>query len=191
MFIEEIIHEKKSLCGNGTLLGPYIFDGNVNGYNCLQLMNNFTFLQLQEHVNNQFDGIFRRLWWFQDGAPAHCLKAVRHMFHEMFANLFVALYHEVEWPPRSSDMTLCDFFLWGYSKSQFFVTSPRDMQDLRNRIQVEVKIPRQNPSVIRSAVRIMEKGHGFVLKNMTSMLNKNLRNQFPIGVYRNSCFTNM
>ena len=29
------------LCGNGTLFGLYIFDGYVNGYNSLQIINDF------------------------------------------------------------------------------------------------------------------------------------------------------
>ena len=56
------------LCGNVTLLGPYIMDGTVNGNNYLQMINDFDFPQLQEHFNNQFDGVLQRLWWFQDGA---------------------------------------------------------------------------------------------------------------------------
>ena len=58
----------------------------------------------------------------------------------MFANRVVALYHDVEWPPRSPDMTPCDFLLWGYLKLQVFVNPPRDMQDLRNQNQVNSKI---------------------------------------------------
>ena len=85
------------LCGNETLLGPYIFDGAVNGYNYLQLINDFSFSQLQEHFNNQFDDVFQRLWWFQDGAPAHLLRAVRHRLYEMLANRVVALYHKIKW----------------------------------------------------------------------------------------------
>ena len=53
----------------------------------------------------------------------------------MFANRAVTLYHEVEWPPRSLDLT-------AYLKSQVFVTPPRGMQDLRSRIQVEFEILR-------------------------------------------------
>ena len=86
----------EGLCENGTLLGPCILDGNVNGCNYLQMINNFNFSQLQEHFNNQFDGVFQRLWWSQDGAPTYRLRAVRHRFHEMFFNCVVALYNEVE-----------------------------------------------------------------------------------------------
>ena len=75
----------------------------------------------------------------------------------MFANRAVALLHEMEWPPRSPDMTPCDFLLWGYSKSQVFETPPSDMQHQRNQIQPKFENLRQNPGVIRNAVRSMEK----------------------------------
>ena len=65
IFMKEMICKKKlvwaGLCGNGTLLVLYIFDGNVNGYNYLQMINDLTFPQLQEHFNNQFDSKFQHL----------------------------------------------------------------------------------------------------------------------------------
>ena len=125
------------LCGNETLLRPYIFDGNIDGCKHLQMINDFTFPQLQEHFNNQFNGVFQRLWWFQDGVLALRFRAVRHGLGEVFANLVVALYLEVEWPPRSHDMTPCDFLFRNY---RVFVTPPGDMQDLRNLIRLNSKI---------------------------------------------------
>ena len=91
------------------------------------MLNDFTLSRLQENLNNQFDGIFQRFWWFQEVAPALCLRAVRLRLHEIFANHVVTLYREVEWPPRSSDMTPCNFFLWGFLKLKVFVTPPHDM----------------------------------------------------------------
>ena len=115
--MKEMILEKKSPCGQVyvemELCLDCIFDGYVNGYNSLQIINDSTFSQLQEHFNNHFDGNFQHLLWFQDGTPAHRLRAVRHRLHEMFASGVVASYHKVEWPPRSLDLTPCDFFLWG------------------------------------------------------------------------------
>ena len=61
------------------------WDHIVNGYNYLQMINSFAAPQLQEQFNNQFNGVFQRFWWFQDGAPAHRLKAVKHRIHEIFA----------------------------------------------------------------------------------------------------------
>jgi len=44
------------------------------------------------------------------------------------------------WPPRSPDMTPCDFFLWGYVKERVYVPSlPADLNELTNRITAAVK----------------------------------------------------
>ena len=52
-----------ALCGNGVILGPYFFDGNVNGLAYLRMLNEFAFPQLAIHFNNQFwEGLFRGLW---------------------------------------------------------------------------------------------------------------------------------
>ena len=40
-----------------------------SGY--LQMINKEIVPYLQEHVEQQERGAFRRLWWKQDGAPAH------------------------------------------------------------------------------------------------------------------------
>ena len=66
-------------------------------------------------------------------------------------------------------MTPCDISLWGYLKSKVFFSPQQDMQDLRNRIQVELKNLRQNPSVIAMLLEVWKKGHEFVLKNMAGI----------------------
>ena len=45
------------------------------------------------------------------------------------------------WPPRSPDLTPCDFFLWGVVKDTVFVPPlPANLQDLRNRITAAVAL---------------------------------------------------
>jgi hypothetical protein len=40
------------------------------------------------------------------------------------------------WPPRSPDLTPCDFFFWGYVKDKVFVPPlPQDLQQLRQWIR--------------------------------------------------------
>ena len=98
-----------ALCGNGVILGPYFFDGNVNGMAYLQLLNKFAFPQLIVHFGNQhWEDMFRGLCWAQDGAPAHRLIEVREMTGN---NRVIGLGDDIEWPPRSPDLTPCDFFL--------------------------------------------------------------------------------
>ena len=43
------------------------------------------------------------------------------------------------WSPRSPDLTLCDFFLWGFVKDVVYVSPlPTNLNDLRNRITAAV-----------------------------------------------------
>ena len=47
----------------------------------------------------------------------------------------------MRWPPRSPDLTPCDFFLWGFVKDTVFVSPlPANLQDLRNRITAAVAL---------------------------------------------------
>ena len=70
------------------ILGSYFFDGNLNGLAYLRMLNEFAFPQLAIHFNNQFwEGLFRGLWWAQDGAPAHRLIEVRDRLNKVFGEL--------------------------------------------------------------------------------------------------------
>jgi hypothetical protein len=121
--------------------------------NYLQMLNNDVILQLQQHFQMQKGGAFWDLWWVQDGAPAHRVIAVRDRLRELFGHRVIALYHGVEWPPRSPNP--CDFFLWGYLKNKVYTGSPLDLNDLQNRIRDEVHALQNNPAIIRRAVHAM------------------------------------
>ncbi|CAH2103842.1 unnamed protein product [Euphydryas editha] len=41
---------------------------------------------------------------------------------------------DVNWPPRSSDLTLLDFFLWGSFKSQAYANKPQSTAVLKAKI---------------------------------------------------------
>ena len=84
------------------------------------------------------DQFGRRIWWLQDGAPAHRPLIIRERLHELFGDHIVALNHDIEWPARSPNLTPCDFFLWGYLKSKVYVTPPENMNQSRDRITEEV-----------------------------------------------------
>ena len=47
----------------------------------------------------------------------------------------------MRWPPRSPDLTLYDFFLWGFVKDTVFVPPlSANLQDLRNHITAAVAL---------------------------------------------------
>lgn len=144
------------LCGNGDMVGPFLFNQNVNGQAYLNLLNEDVIPELVRIFGNQYqNGNFQRLWWAQDGAPCHRLIAVRDRLNQVFRNRVVMLFNENEWPPRSPDLTPCDFFLWGYLKDRVFKTPPENLQVLRQRIIDQCNILRENRAMIRNSVRHM------------------------------------
>ena len=82
---------------------------------------------------------------------------MRHRLAELFGDRVIALFHRVEWPPRSPDLTPCDFFLWGHLKDKVFTTPPANIQELRARIVDEVNHLRQDQGMIRRSVRDMRR----------------------------------
>ena len=55
----------------------------------------------------------------------------------MFPQHVVSRFGDVPWPPRSPDLSACDFFLWGYLKSKVYVRKPRTV-DLKVSIREEI-----------------------------------------------------
>ena len=45
---------------------------------------------------------------------------------------------DLNWPPRSPDLTPPDFFLWGYLKSKVYVNKPRTVAELKDNIREEI-----------------------------------------------------
>ena len=141
------------LCGDGTIIGPYYFDGNVNGNEYLQMLNALVIPELALNYLLEFN----RLWWFQDGAGPHRHGDVLERLVEIFHNRFVALNHAIEWPARSPDLTPCDFFFWGYLKSQVFTSPPPSIEALRLRITENVDLLRAKPEFILNSFRSMQR----------------------------------
>ena len=45
---------------------------------------------------------------------------------------------DLDWPPRSPDLTPPDFFLWGYLKPKVYVNKPRTVEELKDNIGEEI-----------------------------------------------------
>lgn len=152
---KSMCREKLSLwigiCGQGSLVGPIFYDNNMNGVDYLNMINENIVPELHRIYGNRFN----RLWWFQDGAPAHRTMNVRQKLRELFGTRVVALHHDVEWPPRSPDLTPCDFFLWGHIKSKVYATPLENINQLQERIIREVNAIKENPQMVRKVMQAM------------------------------------
>ena len=74
----------------------------------------------------------------QDGATSHTARMSMNAVKALFPNRVVSRNGDIPWPPRSPDLTPCDYFLWGYLKTKVFETKPRTIADLKQWIQDEV-----------------------------------------------------
>lgn len=121
-------------CGlsSAGILGPYFFDGNVTAVAYRELLVNIA----GPHV------LQNQLILQQDGAPPHFGLIVRHWLNTNLPHRWIGRGGEFDlnfpWPPRSPDLTVCDFFLWGYVKEKVFSHGiPASLDELRDCIQEE------------------------------------------------------
>jgi hypothetical protein len=58
----------------------------------------------------------RDIWFQQDGATVHTAKVNMDLSRTMFGNRIRYRSAQIQWPPRSPDLSAPDFFLWGSSE---------------------------------------------------------------------------
>jgi hypothetical protein len=117
------------------IYGPFIFmEGTVTGMTYLDMLQQWLIPQLD-------DDLFQ-----QDGAPPHYHNAVRRYLNEHLPHRWIGRVTATDlefrnWPPRSPDLTPCDFFLWGYVKDAVYVPPlPQDLPELRQRTSIATAI---------------------------------------------------
>ena len=114
-------------CGitSAGLIGPYFFEDNVTGASYLAMLDEYLWPAVR----------YKRLIFQHDGAPAHYERNVRNWLDHKFKNRWIGRRGPTEWPPRSPDLTPCDFFLWGYLKDLVYRQRPSTIAQLRATIE--------------------------------------------------------
>ena len=69
---------------------------------------------------------------------------MRGRLDEEFADRWIGRGGPTAWPPRSPDVTPCDFFLWGFGKDRVSENPVRNMTELKLRTSDVVKMVNQN-----------------------------------------------
>lgn len=118
---------------SGGIIGPFFFDGSVNGQSYLAMLEEQFWPEVEPLVEAH------QLYFQQDGASAHYAKQVRDWLDEKFPARWIGRRGPIEWPPRSPDLTPPDFFLWGVLKDIVYSTKPRTVEDLQKTIRVSVR----------------------------------------------------
>lgn len=112
------------------IIGPYFFDNTVNVNTYLEMLQSYLLPELERRNLNVADTIF-----MQDGAPAHYALAVRQWCNNHFRQWIGRGGSYVQsWPPRSPDLTPCDFFLWGHLKNKVLRNQPNTAEEIKAEI---------------------------------------------------------
>ncbi|KAL4148133.1 hypothetical protein QTP88_002426 [Uroleucon formosanum] len=139
MIVNHILWSDKSKFTNnvgGKLIGPFFYDGTLNGRRYL----NFLINELPRLLDDVLLDTRERMFFQQDGAPVHNAIIVRRHLDQIFPNHWIGTFSVIPWPARSPDLTPLDFFLWGYLKPVVYVDPPVNLQDLKNKIQAACDI---------------------------------------------------
>ena len=104
----------------------HVFNGTVNGENYAHLL---------ETVVLSFFRRKRNCIYQQDGAPAHWSLAVRNLLNTHLPNRWIGRDGPIKCPPRSFDLSINDFWLWGYVRDNVYKPPKcRTLPDLTERI---------------------------------------------------------
>lgn len=167
----ELYSEKCTVwCGvtSEGIIGPVFFENahgdaiTVDG----QRYRNMLETWVRPFVENRPD-----LWFQQDGATCHTAEATMQLLRELFGARIISRRSDINWPPRSPDLTAPDFFLWGFLKERVYVNKPRNIQALKENIRAEIRglQPATLTKVLEHAVeraRLCEANNGRHLKDI-------------------------
>lgn len=119
--------------GFAATIGPYFFENEVgqavtvNGVRYRKMITDFLWPEIEDMDLDD-------MWFQQDGATCHTANETITLLRDKFNDRVISRCGDVNWPPRSCDLTPLDFFLWGYLKEKVYVNKPRTIQELKDEI---------------------------------------------------------
>lgn len=159
---ETPLHDQKVTAWAGvcakTIIGPFFFrEGEtVDGNRYRWMLAHYVCPQMCE---KGLDGY----WFQQDGAPCHTANQTMQFLQRKFPGRVVSKNGDIDWPPRSPDLTPPDFFLWGYLKSKVYASKPQTIDELKANIRAEIiAIP---PEMLEKVMENAAKRAHFALAN--------------------------
>ncbi|XP_012059065.1 PREDICTED: uncharacterized protein LOC105622255 [Atta cephalotes] len=125
-------------CGfwSGGIIRPFFFENEqeaavtVNNERYRAMLNEFLLPKFEEEDTDD-------IWFQQDGAPCHTANAI-DLLRTVFENRIISRNADVNWPPRSCDLTPLDYFLWGTVKDECYANQSETIQKLKHEIKVAI-----------------------------------------------------
>lgn len=123
---------------SNVVIGPYFFeseDGSATTVTSARYVEMLqTFFTPRLHDLN-----IENMWFQQDGATSHTARQSMAAVRQLFGRRVISRNGDIAWPARSPDLSVCDFFLWGYLKSKVYRTRPTTINELKQNITNEIE----------------------------------------------------
>lgn len=138
----------------GGVIGPYFFEDaaghttTVDGARYRDMLTGFFLPKLNELG-------LEDMWFQQDGATAHSARTTTDILKAAFPGRLISRFGDLDWPARSPDLTVPDFFLWGFLKSRVYVNKPETLDALKDNIRHECEnlSPEVLAEVMKNAIK--------------------------------------
>ena len=123
------------LTGEGLILGPYFIEGGTDTREYIRIVR----YNVVQRDFRRLNINRREVWWQQDGAPSHTSNQAIRYLQGQFPGKLISKRGDHNWPARSPDLAICDFFLWGFLKQYIWekpvAEQPHHLRALKNAIQ--------------------------------------------------------
>lgn len=122
---------------DSTIIGPFFFEANVTGETYVEMLVDHV---IPEIHRKGFDTM--NICYMHDGAPGHITREVRQCLDENFncwMGRFTGERKLCDWPPRSPDLNMIDFFLWGVLQHRVHLQEYDSVQELMDSIVIEAE----------------------------------------------------
>jgi hypothetical protein len=136
--VEKPLHSEKVTVWIGFtrnfICPPFLFPcgQTIDGANYKQLLEEYALPFLKKKR------MMRKVVFMHDGAPPHFSRVVRNFLETTFKSRIIGRGFNWFWPPRSPDITPCDFWFWGYVKHQVYRRQPQTLDELQQAIREEI-----------------------------------------------------
>ena len=93
------------------VIGPYFFENDDGLATTVTSMRYVAMLEtFVAHELRNFPQVIENTWFQQDGATSHTARISMAAVRQLFGNRVISKNGDISWPPRSLDLTVCDFF---------------------------------------------------------------------------------
>ena len=92
------------------------------------MLNEFLFTKIEkEDIGN--------IWFQQDGTNCGTAEATLDVLRSVFKDRIISCRADVDWPPRSCNLTPLDYYLWGAVKDKCYTDKPEIIDALKDNIR--------------------------------------------------------